>query len=121
MLSLFSHAYLCSLCRKKFPVEDIRYGKDGKSILCINCYDKSVEKEELLKKKMALREERHKEEETILKIICAKCRYKFTYNRGSRVRLMCPYCGGNNLMRDDITAEKLVEEVSRTTRQRRVA
>jgi len=27
---------------------------------------------------------------------------------------MCPYCGGDNLMKDEITADKLIEEISQS-------
>ena len=105
-----SGKYLCSSCSKKFNFEDVRYSKDGKDIVCVYCYNdksKAFEKPAGYVDKPAIT----KTAPNIIKIICAECNYHFSLKRGSTPR--CPYCGGNRLMEDNLTADKLLEEVSR--------
>jgi len=106
------HLYFCSACKKKFRFKNIKYAQDGKTVLCTECYEDSIKKEQK-KKDIEATQTREAEKEDVIRIICVGCRYKFSYRRGSRVRLMCPYCSGNNLIRDETTADRLVEEASR--------
>jgi len=50
-------------------------------------------------------------EQSFTKWICGKCRYKFTHKSQSKAALRCPYCGGENLVEDNFTAKKLLDEV----------
>ena len=100
-------SYLCSVCKNKFAFKDVKYSKDGKELVCKGCYQKISEKKE---KKQEVKGSAI--EEKAIKLICVKCRYKFSYKKGSRVKLICPYCGSNKLMRDDTTADKIIQEVS---------
>lgn len=108
MLFKKSRHYMCSECKGKFDFEDIKYGMDGKRIICKDCYIK------------AGKDYKNKEIKTVLlsdasdyvKLICVDCRYKFSLRKKSRFNLICPYCSSRNLMKDDITADKLIEEVS---------
>lgn len=102
-----SASYMCCTCKGKFGFEEIRYSNDGKRIVCKSCYDrfiKTAKKEEGIPVKNVLSDSR--------KFICVNCKYKFSLKRKPAGRVMCPYCGGNQLMKDDITAEKLIQEVS---------
>lgn len=101
--------YMCHTCKGKFNFESIRYSADGAKIVCKNCYSKTSQTP---KKEDHLTVESNVPE--AVKIICIKCRYKFTYKKNSRMSLMCPYCGGDNLMKDEITADKLIEEISQS-------
>lgn len=111
MLFKKSRQYMCGECKGKFDFEDIKYGMDGKRIICKDCYIK------------AGKDSKNKETKTVspnggmpdsVKLICVDCRYKFSLRKKSRFNLICPYCGSKNLMKDDITADKLIEEVSQT-------
>ena len=46
------------------------------------------------------------------KLICVDCRYNFSLKKTSRIPMTCPYCGGNRIMRNELNAEKLVDEIS---------
>lgn len=102
--------YICNVCGKKFPFENIRYSIDGKRILCIGCHNKVMESKE---KKRAVKFSAAKEPSDSIKIVCLDCKYHFSIRKGSKVRLRCPYCGNNRLAKDNLTAEKLIEEVSK--------
>jgi len=109
MTNNVSTLYICDQCKEKFAFGNIRYTADGKKLVCLECYD------HIKKSQQAKKPEIIEIAETLpdaIKVICVKCRYKFSIKRKSGAKVMCPYCGGNNLMRDETTAEKLVEEVS---------
>ena len=100
--------YSCTICKREFQYKDIRYSHDGKKIVCISCYsqlkDDAPKKTEIKIETPALPE--------TVRIICRDCRYKFSLKKAPRTNVICPYCGGNNLMKDEITADKLLEEAS---------
>ena len=101
--------YMCDQCKNKFEFGNIRYTNDGKKLVCLGCYSK-IKKQTETKKPEIIEPVQHLPD--VIKVICVKCRYKFSLNRKSKAKVMCPYCGGNNLMIDGTTAEKLVEEAS---------
>lgn len=108
-----SSFYICTACKEKFQFEDIRYSSDGKRILCTNCYDKIMKeqkREEGLQNVKAISDS--------VKLICNDCGYRFSIKRGSHIRLICPYCSGNQIIKDDITAEKLIQEISQANLNR---
>ncbi len=106
-----STLYMCSACKGKLEFENVRYSNDGKRIVCKDCYSrvgKSQKKEtKVMPQKDSLPDS--------IKLICIKCRYKFSLKRKPEIRVICPYCGGNQLMKDDITADKLIKEVSQNS------
>jgi len=130
-----STLYLCAHCRGDFPFEKIRYANDGKRILCIDCYNNLARSSQLLKENMqkgkieakgsiakgsiiaeekpnpSIRQEIVKgiAKDDKVRLICVDCRYKFSFNKGSRIKTLCPYCNSSNLMNDNITTEKLIE------------
>ena len=113
-------SYKCTKCEKKFPFEGIRYASDGKTVYCAACQEQLL-KQEAMKKKEAeefAAQKAAKAVPDVVKLICVDCRYKFSYKRGSRVKLICPYCSGKRLMIDETTADRLVEEVSNVQQAR---
>jgi len=40
------HLYFCSACKKKFRFKNIKYAQDGKTVLCTECYEDSIKKEQ---------------------------------------------------------------------------
>lgn len=103
-----STLYMCSTCKGKFEFENIRYSNDGQRIVCKDCYNR-VGKDQKKETKVVPQKERLPDS---IKLVCMNCRYKFSLKRKSAIRVICPYCGGNQLMKDDITADKLLQEVS---------
>ncbi|HLC96437.1 MAG TPA: hypothetical protein VJH97_03890 [Candidatus Nanoarchaeia archaeon] len=97
----FSKKYLCSKCHRK--VLQIRYSHDGLQQVCNSCYTPLPLKNE---PKPILKPSR-------VKLICTNCRYHFSFRIGSHARLMCPYCGRDNLIKDNTTADRLLAEVAR--------
>ena len=105
-----SPLYKCSQCGKEFSFENIRYSRDGKRIVCKNCYKSSMEYEQKFREEEMTDLARKKKE--VIKIICMDCRYKFSLKKNSRIRPVCPYCGGSRLMKDEPDIDKLIREVS---------
>ena len=44
------------------------------------------------------------------RFVCTRCNYRFA-SRYSNVS-MCPYCGGQFIRKDDLTAQRVLDEVS---------
>lgn len=105
-----SRLYMCSECKGKFKFEDVRYSSDGKKVICKDCYSR-VKNQGKNEVKVVLPNETVSD---YVKLICTNCRYKFSLRKKSRFNLICPYCGGNQLIKDDITADKLIRELSQT-------
>ena len=101
--------YTCKICKGRFEFGKVKYLDDGKSLACIECIKK-------MNKLKSSKEEKPKainEEPKKLKLICVDCRYKFAISKKSSATVRCPYCSGSNLLKDETTAEKLVEEIRR--------
>ncbi|MBS3102899.1 hypothetical protein J4458_05655 [Candidatus Woesearchaeota archaeon] len=116
MKSPFSYKlYNCAHCQCQFPFEKVRYTNDGKRLVCLDCYSRLVKSDEFLKREQQKKGKIDAPGPGILpdiKLICVDCRYKFSWKKGSRMGIACPYCGGSHLMNDDTTADKLIQEVS---------
>src|SRR3989338_3819295 len=112
--------YMCSICRGKFKFGEIKYSPDGKSIVCLDCHSQLAKKDSEKEKSGAKSSSSSPNAHNLIKIICGNCRYKFNWRKSSKLSLKCPYCGKSNLMKRDVTDEKILEEVSRTTHQRLV-
>lgn len=100
--------YTCSLCKKDFDFREIRYASDGKRIVCLDCF-KSMGKIEKQKTEEGTLEVPSKKDEVGL--FCIGCGYRFQFKKSSRGKLMCPYCGGENLIKDETTAEMLIRNL----------
>ena len=79
--------YICSRCKSRFPIGNIRYNNRG-ALVCINC----------LEGKTGQRSTIEKPDIGILSFICIDCRYKFKIKKGSPQRPVCPYCGRSRIM-----------------------
>lgn len=110
--------YLCTICKGKFGSENIRYSTDGKSLICADCFESLAEaemqpqQEKAATKKMKSNADFNNEPDFV-KVICVDCRYKFKLKKKSKAAIKCPYCGKSNLMKDETTAQRLVEEAGR--------
>ena len=82
--------YLCSRCRNKFDLSNVRYDNRG-NLTCLSCLGKM---DQGAKFKM----ETTSSNPNYLKYICGHCRFKFTMRLDSPRRRFCPYCGKTNLV-----------------------
>jgi LSD1 subclass zinc finger protein len=82
--------YLCTRCKAKTPFNQVRYDKNQK-LVCFTCLG-FLEKEEKRKERMSA------SDYAKLHFICMKCRYKFSFTKGSRRAVGCPYCQSTQLM-----------------------
>ncbi len=112
MKSNTSRLYRCTKCKEEFPFEGIRYSTDGKNIVCANCFNKSIKSQKIKEDDSDIHAGKAEDR---VKIICMDCRYKFSLKKATKVKLRCPYCGGNMLMKDEITVDKLLEESSKNS------
>ena len=104
-----SHLYACIMCKKEFGFDDIRYTND-KQIICIDCYKHFGKKQQASNVESSAFPEKTS---NIIKVICMDCRYKFSLKKKEkRDSVRCPYCSGKSLMKDETTADKLLNEVS---------
>lgn len=109
-MQITAQQYNCNLCRKSVPFEKVRYFNDGKRLICLDCYDK-------LAKENKARVEQVKKEEAVakkvdsMKVKCMHCSYKFNLKAIPRTGVRCPYCGGEDVMRDDTTADMLLKNL----------
>jgi len=111
-----SSQYTCCICKGNFPFDGIRYGPDGKKIVCIGCFNKVAMKQGAKNLQPAKQKEEVSaipEKTKTINYICVSCRYKFSLKPDSRIPLRCPYCSKEDIMVDNSTADKLLEEASR--------
>jgi|SRR3989338_1078238 len=110
--------YQCALCTLKFSFDKIKYSKDGKKIICVDCYNKIMKKEQKAqtddhKQNFETKLRSSQPREGGIKVMCANCSYKFTYKPKPQLKPKCPYCGKGNIRKyEELTAEKLINEVS---------
>ena len=113
----------CKKCKKAVSQRDIRIARDGKSIICPECYEAKhgikparpysqldalqIEPVETREEKTAVR---HGRDEYVV-YQCTKCGYKFSRKK-SFVFKKCPYCGEPTVgtFEDRLTASKLLNE-----------
>ena len=106
--------YQCALCTLKFPFSKIKYSKDGKKIICIDCSTKIMKKDQKAnanenKQNFETKPRASHPQEGGIKVMCTNCNYKFFYK--PKLKPMCPYCGKNKLKKyEELTAEKLIKE-----------
>ena len=82
--------YLCSRCRSKFDLSNVRYDNRG-NLACLSCLGKSDVN-------TRFRMIAESQSPPYLNFICAHCRFKFTMRKDSPRKPVCPYCGKTNLM-----------------------
>lgn len=88
----------CNNCGKRVIFTSMSYGRDGKSLLCNNCYKR--ENPDPATKDM-------KEKD---KYVCNSCKYKFSVGKGKK-NIMCPYCGKKNVSpASKLSADNILKE-----------
>ena len=91
----------------------MRYGIDGRTLLCVGCYQKKyhgVKKD--TPTAFTIKSPVIEKPKETMKVICFNCRYKFSILKGA-VGARCPYCNKDKLVRDETTAERILEEAAR--------
>jgi DNA-directed RNA polymerase subunit RPC12/RpoP len=101
--------YLCTACKKSFPFEKITYASDG-NIVCRDCSGKIAPSSAKKQGAKPISSEP-------VKLICMKCHYKFSFKKGSNKSLRCPYCSSGDLMKDESTADKIIEDVTKHSKE----
>jgi DNA-directed RNA polymerase subunit RPC12/RpoP len=100
-------SYLCSVCRNKFPVGEIKYSSNGK-IVCNKCLGSKPKNDSSKTTDIIIKSSKNSDAR---KYICVSCRYKFSLKKSSKIKLACPYCGKENLMEDKYSsAEDLLKD-----------
>ncbi len=88
----------CSGCGKRVQFMTMSYGKDGKSLLCKDCFARQNPKPD--QKSNADKE----------KFVCNSCKYKFSAKKGKK-NLVCPYCGKADISHASVlSADNLLKE-----------
>lgn len=109
-------SYTCAICKLEFQFEGLKYSKNGKRIICLNCYDRITKADNLAVKTESEKKKKDKIQQPAasesIGVICMDCNYKFSLKKPSKIKLMCPYCGKNRLVRDNTTADEMIKEVS---------
>ncbi|MFH0867719.1 MAG: hypothetical protein V1831_00220 [Candidatus Woesearchaeota archaeon] len=109
--------YQCALCTLKFKFDKIKYSKDGKKLICIDCHNKIIKKDQKVqvnenKQNLETKQRTSQPREGGIKVICVKCNYNFSYR--PNLKLICPYCGGNKIKKyDEFSADKLIKDSSK--------
>lgn len=102
--------YPCKRCTHSVSFKDVHYGNNGRDILCPSCYTVTIKKQ-LVTEKPTQVPKTSSGQILKQKYVCVKCRYHFTYGK-SEAALRCPFCGHAEVLKDDFTAEKLLDEVT---------
>ena len=106
--------YQCTSCKLQFPFDKIKYSKDGNRIICLDCYNKIINKEERDKAMQKNESKFAQPASEGIKVMCVNCSYKFTYRPKPQLRPKCPYCGKNNIRKyEELTADKLLNEAEK--------
>jgi DNA-directed RNA polymerase subunit RPC12/RpoP len=106
--------YLCSVCRKKVTFDKIKYGSDGKKLICSDCYKDDTSNKKTHK---IIIHEDLKNSGNSTKYSCGSCGYKFSLKTGSRIHQSCPYCGNENIIASrNVTAADIVRDVKEIRR-----
>lgn len=117
--SISTTSYQCAICTLNFPFDKMKYSQDGKRLICMECYNKILKKdqkdEDAKQRKESIASTQSAGEG--IKVMCVNCNYKFTYrpNRyNPQLKPKCPYCGKSNIRKyEELTAEKLLNESER--------
>lgn len=120
--SISATLYQCTLCTLKFPFDKVKYSKDGKRLICVECYNKILKKDQKDEEARQRKEARYasQPEGEAVKVMCVNCSYKFFYRPKPHLKPKCPYCSGNKIRRyEELTAEKLLNEASKSDFERR--
>ena len=99
---------ICDRCRRAVPIADVKFlpkGKDSKITLCSMCRDKNTTDEKEATVQKASKKKPY---------FCARCRYKFQFDRTGVTNFKCPYCGSGDkiLEAEPKSSEALLQGIS---------
>lgn len=110
---------VCGRCKKRTSVSEMRYDKDGKSLICKECYAYRYNNNKLesfgSERKMIKNEKKDPYEGMVVKYRCNICKQNFTLKRRADIRKRCPFCGRENITDQDtdLDADALIREASK--------
>jgi len=95
----------CSRCPNQAPVNQMRYGKDGKSLVCPACQGLTADQIQ----KMNVAKEQITSTGQMKSYKCTSCSYSFT--RSTLTPTKCPYCGKQSVVEASAMAShKLLDD-----------
>ncbi len=109
-MAMTEGSYICNKCKSKVSLGNIRYDSNGKDLICTDCFN--VKSKETAKPRQESAKKKTPQIGDKIKVICTECRYKFSLRVGSNANLRCPYCSGNSLVKDQTSAEDIINEVA---------
>jgi DNA-directed RNA polymerase subunit RPC12/RpoP len=94
----------CRRCGKKVPTDRMRYFKDAKNLICVDCIEKIKNPKKDIVKPSEDKTEKKK------RYKCNKCKHIFTLK--PNFNKQCPYCGGTKVTLQEWNSDldALIEE-----------
>lgn len=80
----------CKRCRQKVHISNVKCDING-DLICIPCIDKLKTKK--LEKKLPTKSTKR------TTFQCLRCKYRFSFTKGSRMAQRCPYCDSIKIQR----------------------
>ncbi len=97
----------CGRCSQQVPMSQLKYGKDGKMLLCPTCRGESFQSRQ--QAKPAVSREMHEAAGPVTRYKCTSCGYNFT--RRNIKPEKCPYCGKPSVTElSKISSDKLLDD-----------
>jgi DNA-directed RNA polymerase subunit RPC12/RpoP len=92
---------ICNDCRNKTSIDNVRYAKNGRDLVCAPCYTRTPSPKPV---------DNESERE---KFMCLHCSYLFSRKTTSRTAFKCPNCESENITKPDtLSANSLLDEVT---------
>jgi predicted RNA-binding Zn-ribbon protein involved in translation (DUF1610 family) len=85
----------CGRCNRQVPIGELKYDRDGKTLLCYQC--RGAKPEPVTESKII-----QSAEQTRQHYFCTACGYHFT--RANIVPQRCPYCGKESIVEEKAVA-----------------
>lgn len=90
----------CNRCSKEVSLNYLRYDKNGKDLICFDCYIKqhpeAKNKSFQEVHKVDIKPKKKVPYETTT-YVCNDCSYKFELKKGTTVTKRCPYCSSGRI------------------------
>jgi predicted RNA-binding Zn-ribbon protein involved in translation (DUF1610 family) len=101
----------CKRCGKKTIMKNMRYDKDGSSMICIDCLNKEVQLRDPKTLPTHSEPKKAAKKEAVTKWYCQDCKYHFERKTTAQVS-KCPYCGkaGYLMPETKLASDKIIEE-----------
>lgn len=98
----------CGRCLQQVALSEMKYAKDGKTLVCNSCRGLSIQ-EHLRALKQKNKGYDASPPTSGKRYACTDC--SFTFSRKSRVPTRCPYCAGANLVeKNALSSSRLLED-----------